>query len=47
MFYLTFMTTVPGWTSGGFVVSQAVETKTFPPNYRPPLLTVSNHVTVV
>ena len=41
------MTTVPGGTSGGFVVSQAVETKTFPPNYRPPLLTVSNHVTVV
>ena len=26
---------------------KAVETKNFPPNYRPPLLTVSNHVTVV
>ena len=28
-------------------VSQAVVTKSFPPNYRPPLLTVSNHVTIV
>ena len=47
MFYLTFKTTVPGRRSGGFVVSQAVETKSFPPNYRPPLLTVSNHVIIV
>lgn len=29
------------------MVSQAVETKSFPLNHRPPLLTVSNHVTVV
>ena len=30
-----------------YKVSQAVVTKSFPPNYRPPLLTVSNHVTIV
>ena len=30
-----------------YKVSQAVVTKSFPPNHRPPLLTVSNHVTVV
>ena len=47
MFSLIFITTVPAWTIGGFVVSQVVETKSFRLNYRSPLLTVRNHVTIV
>ena len=47
MFSPTFVTTVLWPASGRLVVSQTVKTKSVPLNYWPPLLTISNHITMI